>query len=231
MQHLSTAAGGRRLPKAGRDQVFAAADEILRSGSRPTIDAIKGLLGGGSPNSVVAYLNAWYSELGERLDRAETPAEGLAPEIHRAALLLQAAVARRAPDGTSEETTDALIRSLRAEVLSLQTLLEEVRGQRAQYIQRLADARALLLRMDEEQRELRAELLEVKSALAVAEDRLRRRPPRPAKPRTNGASINRTKVRKARDRPTRPIAISRAAASKKTPAAKSKRKAKPRTRK
>jgi chromosome segregation ATPase len=225
MPITATVPSERRRPKAGREQVFAAADEILRGGQRPTIDAIKALLGGGSPNSVVSYLSDWYAELAGRLGRAESPAEGLTPEVHRAALLLQAAVTRLKAEGTSGDTTDALIRSLRAEVVSLQTLLEELRGQRTQYVQRLADAGALLLKKDEEQKDLRAELLEAKSALAVADDRLRRRAPRPVKTDSERKPARRSKARNAKARPKKTSRISRAGARKRTPAAKAKRQA------
>jgi hypothetical protein len=224
MEPQSPAQSSHRRPKAGRDQVFAAADEILRSGHRPTIDAIKGLLGGGSPNSVVAYLNAWYAELAERLYRAESPAEGLTPEVHRAALLLQAAAARRTSAGAIGDSTEALIRGLRAEVHSLQTLLDELRGQRAQYLQRLADAGALLLKRDEEQQGLRGELLELKSALAVADDRLRRRAPRPSRPTLKKTATRRSQS-KAKPRSKNPSRISRAGGRRRTPAPKAKRSA------
>lgn len=220
----------RRSPKAGRDQVFAAADEILRSGHRPTIEAIQALLGGGSPNSVVTYLSAWYAELGERLNRAESPAVGLTPEVHRAALLLQAALARRTADGPNGESTEALIRGLRAEVLSLQTLLEELRGQRTQYLQRLADAGALLQKKEEDQQRLRADLLELKAALAVADDRLRRRAhrlPRTTSKTKPGGKMGRAKAKAG---PKKPGTISRAESRRRTPAAKARRPAQRRVR-
>lgn len=144
---------GSRLPKAGREQVLAAADTILLAGQRPTIETIQARLGGGSPNSIVSYLRDWYSTLGERLAQATTPAEGLAPEVHQAALALQRSLLR-SPAGAviTGESTEALIRSLRADVKSLQLLVDELRGQRGRDHQALADARALLLRKDEELR-------------------------------------------------------------------------------
>src|SRR5690606_31352240 len=120
------------------------------------------------------------------------PAEGLAPEVHRAALLLQATLARQAASGPVGETTEALIRSMRAEILSLQTLVEELRGQRAREQQQLANARALLVRKDEELQTNHASQLSLQAALAVAEDRLQRRAvarvpaPRPKRPKVAG---------------------------------------------
>jgi hypothetical protein len=180
-----------RPAKASREKVFGAADEILRAGRRPTIEAIQARLGGGSPNSVVAYVNQWYAELGERLARTETPAEGLTPEVHRAALLLQAALARQVASGAVGETTETLIRSMRAEILSLQTLVEELRGQRGRDQQQLANARALLVRKDEDLQAHHASQLSLQAALAVAEDRLQQlavaRAPSPRRKRPKAA--------------------------------------------
>lgn len=161
-----------RGPKASRSNVFAAADEILKGGRRPTVEALKLRLGGGSPNSILAYLGEWYAELGDRLERADTPAEGLMPELHRAALMLQRAALR--PDGPADDATEVLIRSMRAEVLSLKTLLDELRAQRARDHQLLADARAMLLRREEALQESAQNELSLQGALAVARDRLRR---------------------------------------------------------
>jgi hypothetical protein len=157
------------------NKIFAAADVILRGGRRPTIEAIQTLLGGGSPNSVVTYLNDWYADLARRLAATEVPALGLSPEVHRAARQLQAAVARQASGDLDTKTSDILIRSLRAEALSLQTLLNELRAQRARDQQLLADAEALLVTKDEELREVRADQLALRSGLAIALDRQRRR--------------------------------------------------------
>lgn len=165
-----------RLAKAGRAQVFAAADEILVKGRRPTIEAIQARLGGGSPNSIVAYLKEWYAELGERLAQTEAPAEGLTPEVHRAALDLQRALARQRPSNAATESTEALIRSLRAEVSSQQLLLDETRAQRGRDQQAIADARALLLRKEDQLQDLQDEHREVVARLAVLEQRRRSRP-------------------------------------------------------
>lgn len=122
----------------------------------------------------MAYLQEWYAELAVRLTALDAPAEGLSAEVHRAALMLQAAIARHASSGLATESTDVLIRSLRAEVLSLQTLVEELRGQRARDLQLLADARALLMRKDEQLQSCHKSELALRSALAVAQDRRRR---------------------------------------------------------
>lgn len=166
---------GARTTKAGREQVLAAADAILLSGQRPTIEAIQARLGGGSPNSIVAYLKDWYTLLGERLAESQAPAEGLVPEVHQAALALQRTLQRSASSTPSADTTEALIRSLRAEVRSLQILLDELRSQKLRDQQTVAEARALLLRKDEELQGLNRTLSAALSQVAVLSQSPKRR--------------------------------------------------------
>jgi hypothetical protein len=56
-----------------QDQVFAAAETLVRAGERPSIERVRALLGTGSPNTVLKLLDQWWSELGRRLsDREDT---------------------------------------------------------------------------------------------------------------------------------------------------------------
>lgn len=203
-----------RLAKAGRDQVFAAADQILHSGRRPTIEAIQARLGGGSPNSIVAYLKDWYGDLGERLLTAQSPAEGLSQEVHQAALGLQRALQRAQKHGLEMQSDEALLQSLRAEIHSLRLVLDELRTHRASDQQALADARAFLLRRDEELQRLNVAQSEALSKVAVLEQRLktrqvataRRAPKRKASPKKKGKSKEstaRAAKRKANPKPRR----------------------------
>ena len=61
----------RRAPRITREQVFAAAWELATEGHRPTIERVRMRLGGGvprgSPNTVNAWLNEWWSHLALRL--------------------------------------------------------------------------------------------------------------------------------------------------------------------
>lgn len=50
-----------------QEDVFGAADALLRDGVRPTIEKVRQRLGRGSPNTVSPMLDAWFSTLGERL--------------------------------------------------------------------------------------------------------------------------------------------------------------------
>lgn len=58
-----------------RDDVFQAADELLKAGERPTIERIRTHLGRGSPNTITGYLNEWFAGLGARLAAPDQEAE------------------------------------------------------------------------------------------------------------------------------------------------------------
>lgn len=90
--------------------VHTAADEIVATGERPTVERIRAHLGTGSPNTVTRWLDTWWRGLGNRLeaqqdrlavpDAPETVATlagewwGLALEYARAAALEGLAVDR-----------------------------------------------------------------------------------------------------------------------------------------
>jgi hypothetical protein len=58
-----TPAGGIR-----QSDVSHAADTLLRSGQRPTIEKIRSKIGKGSPNTINPMLDAWWKTLSARLD-------------------------------------------------------------------------------------------------------------------------------------------------------------------
>jgi len=47
--------------------VDAAADSLLKTGDRPTIDRVRAILGPGSQSTLVKLVDDWWSSLGERL--------------------------------------------------------------------------------------------------------------------------------------------------------------------
>jgi hypothetical protein len=61
---------GRAPPSRGvkSTDVERAADTLLRSGERPTIEKIRAALGGGSPNTINPLLDTWWERLSARLD-------------------------------------------------------------------------------------------------------------------------------------------------------------------
>ncbi|MGN2251958.1 DNA-binding protein [Frateuria sp. GZRe12] len=52
-----------------QEQVNAAADAILGTGKNPTVEKIRVQLGTGSPNTIIRMLDAWRSQVGERLQQ------------------------------------------------------------------------------------------------------------------------------------------------------------------
>lgn|GEM_PF-3247557 len=161
-------------PKASRQKVFLAADRILRSGRRPTVHAVRELLGGGSPNSVTAYINDWYRELGGRLTAQEASIDSVPPE----AVSLLAALWRLArsddhaqPDAKSDVGRRLLEMervSLSAQISALETLNAELQRHRASAELSLADARALLARREAAFDEMQVQLAGLTKSLAAA---------------------------------------------------------------
>jgi hypothetical protein len=164
----------RTEPKASRVRVWQAADRILRSGRRPTVEGVRELLGGGSPNSVTAYLNDWYRELGGRLAAAETPLGGfpaeavsMMTELWRLAAADQSgARGRGGGDDTAAKVNEAERAALRAEVLALQTLNQELQRHRSSAEKSLTETRALLIRREAALEEERAQAASREQTLA-----------------------------------------------------------------
>ncbi|MEL1264415.1 DNA-binding protein [Pseudoxanthomonas putridarboris] len=54
-------------------EVHTAADEIVATGDRPTVERIRAHLGTGSPNTVTRWLETWWRGLGARLEAQQRP--------------------------------------------------------------------------------------------------------------------------------------------------------------
>lgn len=145
----------RPVTRAGRAQVFAAADRALLAGSRPTQDAIRRDLGGGSLGSINTYLNEWYRELGSRLSDAERPALGVPAEANQLLQqlwrLAQASAhtsADSALDQVAQKIQEAERTALQAQNKALEILNAELQRHRLSAERSLTDARALLGRRE-----------------------------------------------------------------------------------
>jgi Plasmid replication region DNA-binding N-term len=155
-------------PKASRVRVWQAAERILTSGRRPTVAGVREILGGGSPNSVSAYLDDWYRDLGSRLSAAETPVPGIPAD----AVQLLAEIWRIASHGpaahgeASDQLKEAERNALEADRKSLDVLNQELKRQRAMTEKALADTRALLNRREAALDEERSRALQLEHALA-----------------------------------------------------------------
>jgi len=200
-------------PKASRVRVWQACDRVLRSGRRPTVEGVREILGGGSPNSVTAYINDWYGDLGSRLATSETPLAGFPPdavslltELWRLAATDQAqARDSDAADDTATRMLAAERDALEAEAKALQTLNQELQRHRSTAEKSLAEARALLSRREaalEEERSraasLEQALVQARMELEVLLERRRLTPPRIVAPIPARRAKNKTKQRAAR---------------------------------
>jgi hypothetical protein len=172
-------------PKASRVRVWQACDRILRSGRRPTVEGVRELLGGGSPNAVTSYINDWYADLGTRLLATETPLAGIPPEaislmteLWRLATIQSRGADPRDVEAVATRMLEAERDAFAAEAKALRTLNKELQRQRSSAEQSLAETRALLSRREaalEEERlrnaELGEALVQVRLKLEVAEER------------------------------------------------------------
>ena len=106
------------------EEVWAAADTVLRLGERPTIERVRQQLGRGSPNTVGPMLDGWYGSLAKRLqssvdaveqdDVAEVP---LPAPVVRAAKAIWGRALQHA-----EERATAQFSEVRKELLIRQAL-------------------------------------------------------------------------------------------------------------
>src|SRR5271156_4486458 len=65
--------------------VELAADVLLRSGERPTIEKIREKIGRGSPNTINPLLDAWWKRLAARLDAGPAALHRLPESVARVA--------------------------------------------------------------------------------------------------------------------------------------------------
>ena len=211
-------------PKASRSRVWQTCDRILRLGRRPTVEGVRELLGGGSPNSVNAYINDWYRDLGTRLAAAETPLAGFPPEavslmteLWRLAGTDQTGI--REHEGaydTGYRMLQAERDSLEAEAKALQTLNQELQRHRSTAEKSLAEARALLARreaaLDEERARgasLDQALAQARLELEVALERRRLAPAREPQRQRKVASRKPNLRRASRSVPNRSAAVTK----------------------
>lgn len=184
-----------KAPLAGRAQVFSAMDQLVKDGGRPTVDAVRRQLGGGSQSSLTRYMNEWYGELGERLGTAEEPLAGVPPVAAEALRQLWQVAAKSSAVTSGAGAVDAITHqavlaerdALLAQNRALETLHQELTRQRASAETALATTRALLTRREAsaeldraQQQQLQEQLARVLLELEVVKERteMARRPVR-----------------------------------------------------
>jgi len=67
--------------KASKEQVFRAAEQLLKSGDKPTLAAVRGLLGGGSYTSIQEGLAEWKAHQSRRQAASEAAPASIAERL------------------------------------------------------------------------------------------------------------------------------------------------------
>lgn len=153
--------------------VHQAADELLGTGDRPTVEKVRARLGTGSPNTVTRWLDTWWKALGARLhDQAAITALPGVPE--QVASLAQRCW-REALAASADYANSQVATERRALEHERQTLADErsIYENHAIELQRAANDAALAQsRAEAGQAELRDQLAR---ATSVADDFLQQR--------------------------------------------------------
>lgn len=100
-----------------QEEVWAAADELIGEGLRPTIERVRQKIGRGSPNTVSPMLDAWFATLGSRLgvtDEKKVMAGELPPPVRQAVAKLWEA-AQLSAQGVAEQGLLQVQQTLAAE--------------------------------------------------------------------------------------------------------------------
>src|SRR5215472_6936472 len=137
-----------------REDVWQAADALLKAGQRPTIERIRLHLGRGSPNTVSPHLDAWFAALGGRLKDGQglASAPGYPDPVGQAARYLwEAALAEaRISMEASLAEREARLREGDARLALEQAALAQEREVLQARLEGAAEAAAALTRAREE---------------------------------------------------------------------------------
>jgi uncharacterized coiled-coil protein SlyX len=194
---------GERRRGISVGDVERAADALLRSGHRPTIERIREKLGTGSPNTINPLLDAWWRRLSARLDSGPAALHRLPESIAHLAegLWLQALdegrrrAAQEQGSATRTLATEKQTLDLRSHVLSLregelESRLHD-REQRQAALEAQVQELTSLLRKEQTTREAQAR------RIAALEGELLARPPSTQVLRPRRKSKARTRPRKS----------------------------------
>jgi chromosome segregation ATPase len=152
-----------------QDEIWAAADALLKDGLRPTIERVRQKMGRGSPNTVSPMLEAWFASLGPRLDA--TPAQEEAGHLPEPVWQSMTQLWDTAMLSARAQADQALARSR-------QQLAEEVRALELQQANLIREAQTLKDRqsaVDQAADMARAHILELAGQLKESHTRITRR--------------------------------------------------------
>lgn len=152
-----------------QDEIWAAADALLKDGLRPTIERVRQKMGRGSPNTVSPMLEAWFASLGPRLGVMSAPEQAgdlPAPVWQAMTQLWDTALM-----STREQAAQELAKS-RQLLTDERTALELQKAQLAREAQSFSDRQAAL---DKAADISRAHIIDLNARLTESHTRIARR--------------------------------------------------------
>lgn len=152
-----------------QDEIWAAADALLKDGLRPTIERVRQKMGRGSPNTVSPMLEAWFASLGPRLGVMSAPEQAgdlPAPVWQAMTQLWDTALM-----STREQAAQELAKS-RQLLTDERTALELQKAQLAREAQSFSDRQAAL---DKAADISRAHIIDLNARLTGSHTRMARR--------------------------------------------------------
>lgn len=152
-----------------QDEIWAAADALLKDGLRPTIERVRQKMGRGSPNTVSPMLEAWFASLGPRLGVISAPEQ--AGDLPTPVWQAMTQLWDTALMSTREQAAQELAKS-RQLLTDERTALELQKAQLAREAQSFSDRQAAL---DKAADISRAHIIDLNARLTESHTRMARR--------------------------------------------------------
>ncbi|MDO8717555.1 MAG: DNA-binding protein [Polaromonas sp.] len=152
-----------------QDEIWAAADALLKEGQRPTIERVRQKMGRGSPNTVSPMLEAWFASLGPRLDA--TPAQEETGQLPEAVWQSMTQLWDTAMRSAREQADQELVQS-RQQLAEQAHALDVQKANLSREAQALSDRQSAV---DQAADMARAHILELTSQLKESHTRMTRR--------------------------------------------------------
>lgn len=152
-----------------QDEIWAAADALLKDGLRPTIERVRQKMGRGSPNTVSPMLEAWFASLGPRLGVMSAPEQ--AGDLPTPVWQAMTQLWDTALMSTREQAAQELAKS-RQLLTDERTALELQKAQLAREAQSFSDRQAAL---DKAADISRAHIIDLNARLTESHTRMARR--------------------------------------------------------
>jgi hypothetical protein len=196
MEEQSNPANRYGIPAGGirQSDVSHAADTLLRSGVRPTVEKIRTKLGRGSPNTINPMLDAWWKTLSARLDSGPAALHRLPESIaHIAEALWMQALEEGKRRATIEQRDSARLTELDKQRIELRSHVLTLRE--GELDSRLSDRDRTIEELNLRLRELSGALRKEQAARELLARAPKRKPPRPRAPNRPKAQKRKTSRR------------------------------------